>query len=52
MIEDNGFGTHEFIQLCSLIGAKPYLAGNLGSGSPAELRAGWNCNYPSGNFSR
>lgn len=50
MIEDNGFGTHEFIRLCSLIGAKPYLAGNVGSGSPAELRD-WveYCNYPLGS---
>jgi alpha-L-arabinofuranosidase len=46
--EDNGFGTHEFMQLCTLIGAQPYLAGNLGAGSPAELRD-WveYCNYPS-----
>src|SRR4051794_41066422 len=37
-IETNEFGTHEFINLCRLIGAQPYLAGNLGSGSPGELR--------------
>ena len=46
--EDNGFGTHEFMRLCELIGAQPYLAGNLGSGTPAELRD-WAeyCNHPS-----
>ncbi|MDE3178245.1 MAG: alpha-N-arabinofuranosidase, partial [Acidobacteriota bacterium] len=37
-VEDNSFGTHEFIGFCRLIGAKPYFAGNVGSGSPAELR--------------
>ncbi len=48
--EDNSFGTHEFIGLCRLIGAEPYFAGNLGSGTPAELRD-WveYCNYPSGS---
>ena len=48
--EDNSFGTHEFIELCRLIGAEPYLAGNLGSGTPQEMRD-WveYCNYPSGS---
>ncbi len=48
--EDNSFGTHEFIGLCRLIGAEPYLAGNVGSGDPKELRD-WveYCNYPSGS---
>src|SRR5581483_6767678 len=48
--EDNSFGTHEFIGLCRLIGAAPYLAGNVGSGSPRELRD-WveYCNYPKGS---
>lgn len=48
--EDNSFGTHEFIGLCRLIGAEPYLAGNVGSGTPQELRD-WveYCNYPSGS---
>jgi alpha-N-arabinofuranosidase len=49
-IEDNGFGTHEFMRLCELIGAQPYLAANVGSGSPAELRD-WveYCNQPAGS---
>lgn len=48
--EDNSFGTHEFIGLCRLLGAEPYLAGNVGSGTPRELRD-WveYCNYPSGS---
>jgi alpha-L-arabinofuranosidase len=37
-IEDNAFGTHEFLHLCKLLGARPYLAGNVGSGSPREMR--------------
>ena len=46
-VEDNSFGTHEFIELCRQIGAEPYLAGNVGSGSPHEMRD-WveYCNYP------
>ncbi|MCC7447567.1 MAG: alpha-N-arabinofuranosidase [Anaerolineae bacterium] len=35
--DDNSFGTHEFIEFCRRIGAEPYLAGNVGSGSPQEL---------------
>jgi alpha-N-arabinofuranosidase len=48
--ETNAFGTHEFLTLCRLLGARPYLAGNVGSGSPAELR-GWveYCNHPFGS---
>lgn len=37
-VEDNSFGTHEFLDLCELIGAEPYIAFNLGSGSPTEMR--------------
>ena len=35
--DDNSLGTHEFIALCQMIGAEPYLAGNVGSGTPQEL---------------
>ncbi len=38
--DDNTLGTHEFLRLCALLGAEPYLAGNVGSGSPQEL-ADW-----------
>ncbi len=48
-IEPNTFGTHEFVRFCRLIGAEPYICGNVGSGHPRELR-NWieYCNYPSG----
>lgn len=36
-VEDNSFGTHEFFDLCELIGAEPYLSGNVGSGTVEEL---------------
>jgi alpha-N-arabinofuranosidase len=35
--DDNSLGTHEFMELCRRIGAEPYLAGNVGSGTPQEL---------------
>jgi len=49
-VEDNSFGTYEFIGLCRLLNAEPYLAGNVGSSTPHELRD-WieYCNYPSGS---
>ncbi len=36
-VEDNSFGTAEFMDLCAQIGCEPYLAGNVGSGTPEEL---------------
>jgi alpha-N-arabinofuranosidase len=35
--DDNALGTHEFLWLCAQLGAEPYLAGNVGSGTPQEL---------------
>ena len=35
--EDNSFGTHEFLELCGLLGCQPYIAGNVGSGTPEEM---------------
>ncbi len=35
--EDNSFGTNEFLNMCELLGAEPYLSGNVGSGTPQEL---------------
>lgn len=35
--EDNSFGTHEFLQLCSLLGTEPYIAANVGSGTVEEM---------------
>jgi alpha-N-arabinofuranosidase len=36
-VESNEFGLHEFLRLCRLLGAEPYLAANVGSGSPREF---------------
>ncbi len=36
-IEDNSFGTHEFLNLCELLGCEPYISGNVGSGTVEEL---------------
>ena len=36
-IEDNSFGTHEFLDLCEMLGCEPYISGNVGSGTPEEL---------------
>ncbi|WP_300604491.1 alpha-L-arabinofuranosidase C-terminal domain-containing protein [Niabella sp.] len=35
--EDNSFGTHEFLELCGLLGTEPYIAGNIGSGTVEEM---------------
>jgi alpha-N-arabinofuranosidase len=36
VVEDNSFGTHEFMALCELLGAEPYIAVNVGSGTVRE----------------
>lgn len=36
IVEDNSFGTHEFMELCSQIGCEPYIAVNVGSGTVQE----------------
>ena len=38
VIEDNSFGTHEFLDLCELLETEPYLAVNVGSGTPEEAK--------------
>jgi alpha-L-arabinofuranosidase len=38
VIDDNAVGTHEFLDLCEQLSCAPYLALNLGSGSPREMR--------------
>ena len=35
--ENNHFGTHEFMALCELLGADPYVNGNVGSGTVQEM---------------
>ncbi len=37
VVEDNQFGTHEFLDFCDQIGAAPYISGNVGSGTVEEL---------------
>ena len=37
VVENNAFGTHEFMDFCEQIGARPYLCGNVGSGTVQEL---------------
>ena len=37
VIEDNSFGTHEFMELCRQLGCKTYINGNLGSGTVQEM---------------
>jgi alpha-N-arabinofuranosidase len=35
--EPNAFGTHEFMGFVDLIGAQPYITGNVGDASPTEM---------------
>ncbi|CCQ35009.1 Alpha-N-arabinofuranosidase 2 protein [Halorhabdus tiamatea SARL4B] len=44
--EPNEFGTEEFMRVCDLLDTEPYLAANVGNGSPGEA-ADWleYCNY-------
>jgi alpha-N-arabinofuranosidase len=37
VVEDNSFGTHEFLDLCALLDCEPYICGNVGSGTVQEL---------------
>ncbi|UFT99765.1 alpha-N-arabinofuranosidase [Radiobacillus kanasensis] len=37
VVENNHFGTHEFMMLCDMLGAEPYISGNVGSGSVKEM---------------
>ncbi len=37
VLEDNSFGTHEFLLLCEKLGCEPYINGNVGSGTVREL---------------
>jgi alpha-L-arabinofuranosidase len=36
VVEDNAFGTHEFMDFAELIGADAYVNGNVGTGTPRE----------------
>jgi len=38
VVENNHFGTHEFLDLCEQLGCEPYICGNLGSGTVEEMQ--------------
>ncbi|MBU4464583.1 MAG: alpha-N-arabinofuranosidase, partial [Actinobacteria bacterium] len=40
VVENNHFGTHEFMDLCDMLGAAAYVNGNVGSGTVQEM-ADW-----------
>ncbi|NLT12626.1 MAG: alpha-N-arabinofuranosidase [Clostridiaceae bacterium] len=37
VVEDNSFGTHEFMELCRQVGCEPYVNINVGSGTVREM---------------
>lgn len=37
VVENNHFGTHEFMLLCEFLGCEPYICGNVGSGTVQEM---------------
>jgi alpha-N-arabinofuranosidase len=37
VVENNHFGTHEFMDLCEQLGCEAYVCGNVGSGSVTEM---------------
>jgi len=37
LVENNHFGTHEFMMLCELLDTEPYICGNVGSGTVQEM---------------
>jgi alpha-N-arabinofuranosidase len=36
-VEDNSFGTHEFLNLCEMLGCDAYISANVGSGTVGEM---------------
>lgn len=38
VVENNHFGTHEFLLLCELLECEPYISGNVGSGTVEEMQ--------------
>lgn len=37
VVENNHFGTHEFMMLCDMLECEPYISGNVGSGTVQEM---------------
>ncbi|MEO8623179.1 MAG: alpha-N-arabinofuranosidase, partial [bacterium] len=45
--EDNGVGTHEFLELTQKLGTEPFIVGNVGSGTVQEMQEWWEyVNHP------
>ncbi len=45
--EDNGVGTHEFLELAEALGTEPVIVGNVGSGTVREMARWWEyVNHP------
>ncbi len=38
VVENNHFGTHEFLDLCEQLDTEPYISGNVGSGTVHEMQ--------------
>lgn len=38
VVENNHFGTHEFMMLCDMLDCEPYICGNVGSGTVQEMQ--------------
>lgn len=38
VVEDNSFGTDEFMKLCDLLGCEPYLSANVATSTPKDFR--------------
>ena len=38
VVEDNSFGTDEFMEFCRQVGCEPYICGNVGSGTVQEMQ--------------
>ncbi|HZJ82871.1 MAG TPA: alpha-N-arabinofuranosidase [Clostridia bacterium] len=38
VLENNHFGTHEFLMLCELLECEPFISGNVGSGTVQEMQ--------------
>lgn len=50
VVEDNSFGTDEYMELVRRVGAEPFVVGNVGTGSPREMAEWWEyLNHPGGS---
>ncbi len=50
VVEDNSFGTHEFLELVRRMGTEAFVVGNMGTGTPREMAEWWEyLNHPGGS---